>query len=204
MDSVTPNNDAASREKVITHLQGAIDAMTGVSAEKTPQGHSSSQKSKGEVQTVERSALDALARREHSIAELRTKLAGKDFAPDAIEQVLISLQKRGLLDDESFTHTFIRANRQRRGLGIGRLRQELRAKGVEAETYEPVLNSLEDEAELAREVATKKAEATRSLTPEVRYRRITGMLTRRGFSHALTASTARDVLIQISSIPERG
>jgi len=82
-------------------------------------------------------AMDLLARREHSVAELRRKLqshvAGRGKArgldADAIDEVLTALQQDGLLSDERFTEAFVRY-RCNNGYGPQRIQAELRERGV--------------------------------------------------------------------------
>lgn len=79
-----------------------------------------------------RIAMDCLARREHSVEELRRKLAARDFTPDAIDATLARLEQEGLLSDERFAQAFVAA-RHRRGQGPIRVRGELSQRGVPAE-----------------------------------------------------------------------
>lgn len=71
-----------------------------------------------------------LARREHSSAELRTKLAAKGFPPVMIDAALSELGQGGWLSDERFVEAFMRA-RMERGYGPVRIRAELRERGVD-------------------------------------------------------------------------
>jgi len=70
-----------------------------------------------------------LARREHSGAELRMKLAAKGFPPDLIADALSGLDREGWLSDERFVEVFVRVRRER-GFGPLRIRAELRERGV--------------------------------------------------------------------------
>lgn len=101
-------------------------------------------------------AMNWLARREHSQAELRTKLAAREFHTDEIEQAVAGLVSDGLVSDERFAESFITA-RVRKGQGPVRIRMELKRRGVDAETIQLQL----DEAgmswhSLARDVRCRK------------------------------------------------
>ena len=74
-------------------------------------------------------ALRLLARREHSVAELRTKLASRGHEAGAVEDVLNELARRGLLSDERFAEAFLRS-RLERGQGPLKIRAQLRVRGV--------------------------------------------------------------------------
>ncbi len=78
---------------------------------------------------VRRSALDLLARREHSYAELLRKLRQRGASVGMAEIELDRLQEEGLLSDERFCEAYIHA-RSQRGYGPLRLREELRQRGV--------------------------------------------------------------------------
>ena len=86
---------------------------------------------------LRKKAMDLLARREHSVAELRRKLQshvdGRGKAQNldaaAIDEVLAAVQKDGLLSDERFTEAFVRY-RCNNGYGPQRIQAELRERGV--------------------------------------------------------------------------
>jgi regulatory protein len=78
---------------------------------------------------IRRSAMDLLARREHSYAELQRKLRQRGASGDMAEVELDRLVEDGLLSDERFCEAYIYA-RSQRGYGPARLREELRQRGV--------------------------------------------------------------------------
>ena len=78
---------------------------------------------------IRRCALDLLARREHSYAEMLRKLRQRDVSMDMAEIELDRLQEEGLLSDERFCEAYVHA-RSQRGYGPVRLREELRQRGV--------------------------------------------------------------------------
>ena len=74
-------------------------------------------------------AMNLLARREHSTQELRDKLLTRGFEDDEIVPALQTLSREGLLSDERFTESFIHS-RMERGSGPVKIRAELRQRGV--------------------------------------------------------------------------
>lgn len=77
------------------------------------------------------SAMDILARREHSRLELQQKLQLRyPEAVTLIEQILQDLQTELLQSDQRFIESYV-AMRRRKGYGPQRLRQELREKGID-------------------------------------------------------------------------
>jgi len=88
------------------------------------------------------SAFNALARREHSVQELRDKLSRKfdsSVSSVSVRAVLDDLVAEGLLSDERFSESFVHARIQR-GQGPVKIRYELRQKGVSEELLESVIN----------------------------------------------------------------
>ena len=89
-----------------------------------------------------KAALDLLARREHGVAELRAKLADREFAPDEIEATLTTLQREGLLSESRFLEAFV-ASHARRGHGPVWIRAELERKGIAGEAIREALEAAE-------------------------------------------------------------
>lgn len=105
---------------------------------------------------IRRSALDLLARREHSYAEMLRKLRQRGAPVSLTEIELDRLQEEGLLSDERFCEAYVHA-RSQRGYGPVRLREELRQRGVAETLIDQQLSSAErDWAALARSAFAKR------------------------------------------------
>ncbi|MFY9326604.1 MAG: regulatory protein RecX [Georgfuchsia sp.] len=103
------------------------------------------------MKELRQQAIRLLARREHTHAELRKKLAREGTAEE-IEAVLTDLASCGLLSDERAAASYLRGHSAR--FGASRLRQTLRTKGIDEDTIAASLESAElpDELERARAV----------------------------------------------------
>ena len=99
--------------------------------------------------------MDLLARREHSLAELRQKLAARSFDAAEIDSALAALARDGLADEGRFVEAFI-ASRISKGSGPIRIRAELRERGIDADTIEASLADAHDWGELARQVRVRR------------------------------------------------
>lgn len=100
-------------------------------------------------------ALKLLAAREHSRRELERKLAPHEQEPGQLKTALDELQQRGFLDEQRVVDSLL--HRRAARLGAGRIRQELQAKGLDAERVALALASLKaTEVERARAVWRKK------------------------------------------------
>ncbi|KKN18313.1 hypothetical protein LCGC14_0956970 [marine sediment metagenome] len=82
-------------------------------------------------------AMNLLARREHSVAELVKKLSA-DFEYDDIIIAISKLTERNLQSDERFAENYLRY-RSQRGFGFQKIRQELKERGVNAELISETL-----------------------------------------------------------------
>lgn len=87
-------------------------------------------------------ALRLLARREHSLRELRTKLSSRGYEASEIGRTLDQLAGRDLVSDERFAEAFLRS-RLERGQGPLKIRAQLKERGVGAPLIDAVLNEAE-------------------------------------------------------------
>lgn len=131
------------------------------------------------------SALHLLAYRPRTRMELRRRLLRKSFSEDAVDACVEWLAERGWIDDEAFAEGYVRDRVRLKPRGPARLTQELRARGVEADTAREVIRDVLDqeevsEIELAREAA--KGWRAREGEPLRKSRaRLYAFLGRRGF-----------------------
>lgn len=144
-------------------------------------------------------ALDALARRARSRAELGRWLKQREFTAAEIEPALDKLEDLGLLNDREFARGFARSRlAPGRGLGPRRVMAELARRGVARALVDEVLSELteeegRDEGAAIREVASRKLRTMAGLAPEVRRRRLYGFLARRGFDGSLILAVLREI-----------
>ncbi len=111
---------------------------------------------KGEVPSARRTALDLLSRREHSLAELRDKLAARDFPADEIDATIGRLAAEGLASDTRFVEAFVAAH-ARKGQGPVRIRAELQRRGVAADIIAGHLEAADhDWTQMARDVRRRR------------------------------------------------
>ena len=99
-------------------------------------------------------AIGLLARRDHSRAELRRKLARLSAATTDIEVLLDALEAEGLLSDQRFAAGVARVRGAR--FGSQRVANELRQKGVGAEVAGLVADLKAGDLELAQAVWERK------------------------------------------------
>lgn len=95
-----------------------------------------------------------LARREHSRAELARKLATHAESPEQLDMLLNSLQAERLLSDVRYAAQRVAVRGAR--YGNARLKQELRANGVDDDAMAAALAEGGDELARCRSVWQKK------------------------------------------------
>jgi regulatory protein len=141
-------------------------------------------------------ALRKLTARARTRYELDQALQAKNVPQTVTDSVLDRLQEIGLVDDASFAIDWVTSRQQRRHLSRRALRRELEAKGVERDEIDRALDSVERCAELtsARNIVERRRAAMTGLTRDVQYRRLAGMLSRRGFDAALITRVLADVM----------
>jgi regulatory protein len=111
-------------------------------------------------------ALDVLALRPRTVLELRTRLAGKGYARQIIDDLVERCLRIGYLNDRAFAEYWVEERCQSYPCGPARLRLELRQKGVDAQMITSVLTAVlspEREGELAVRLAKKKAVSLRAV-----------------------------------------
>jgi regulatory protein len=150
-----------------------------------------------DVESVARTiALRKLTVRACTRQELDQALHAKNVPQAAIDAVLNRLQEVGLVDDASFAVAWVTSRQQRRHLSRRALRHELQRKGVECGLIDAALDNVDLDAELAsaRDLVERKRTTMSGLSRDVQYRRLAGILHRRGFDTAITARVMSDVL----------
>jgi len=160
-----------------------------------------SNSSTADAKAVEAAAVRLLARREHSIDELRRKLLGKGYPPDTIEPVIQKLAGKRLVSDERFTSSFVH-HHAKRGQGPVRIRAELRQQGIADSQVDEALRSAEiDWVQLAREVRRRKfgATAPRSLGERAKQARF---LQYRGFDAEQLRAAFREESSEAGGAPD--
>ena len=142
-------------------------------------------------------ALNLLSFRDRSRRELEQRLLRSGYEPDDVLETLDGLERVGLVDDERFARAVVEQHAGRRLSGRRAVAAALASKGVDREAARAALAEIDDpESERARAVELARSRARRmgSLAPEVAYRRLAGLLARRGFAPALCHDAVRRAL----------
>ena len=127
-----------------------------------------------------------LARRPLTVAEVRTRLAAKQFDDTAIELAVDELLDEALLDDADLAYQYIVVRAERMLHGEQRLVRDLVARGVENATAEAAWRRALEEGEVDDEALLRRA-VERRLSRERQFddgarRRVYNALLRAGFA----------------------
>lgn len=133
-------------------------------------------------------ALRFLSYRPRSIEEVSRHLARKQVPEDLVADTIARLVRAGLLDDDAFARYWVENRSDFRPRGVAALRYELRRKGVSTQAIEAAVDEF-DEHRLAYQAARARAERYYQADRDTFYRRLSGFLSRRGFSYATTRET---------------
>ncbi|MPV37053.1 regulatory protein RecX [Georgenia subflava] len=141
-------------------------------------------------------ALRQLTAAPRSRAQLEAAMAKKDVPEDVAARVLDRFTEVGLVDDVAYAEMLVRTRHAERGLARRALAAELRRKGIGPEVAQVALEQVDgdDEIAAARRLAEKKARSTTGLDPQVRRRRLAGMLARKGFPGGVAMRVIDEVL----------
>jgi regulatory protein len=140
--------------------------------------------------------LRRLTDRPRSRAELAEALAKRDVPDEIATSLLDRFEEVGLVDDEAFARTWVQTRLGNKGLARRALGAELRRKGVADDVVRTVLDEIDGDEEVAaaRRLVRRKIGSTRGLDPQVRMRRLAGMLGRKGYPPGLALRVVREEL----------
>ncbi|MEM8484605.1 MAG: RecX family transcriptional regulator [Bacteroidota bacterium] len=135
------------------------------------------------------------ARTEH---EVRTKLRGKAFEEEIIDQVVKRLYELSYLDDEQFASRYTQNRFQYKGYGPQRIRTELRRLGIAPALIEQALEALLPANDVVARAQVEAEKRLRRLRNEKdlykKRRKLFDFLVRRGH----TSEVAREVIEKLN------
>lgn len=133
--------------------------------------------------------------RPRSVHEIQLKLRRKNFPSTIINQTVDYFKKIGCLDDQQFAHGWVRS-RLNKPLGIRRIRQELKLKGIEDELItQAITNATQDyeECEYILALAKRRLRQYTNLDQRTAQRRLYVYLARRGFNSGAILKTIYNI-----------
>lgn len=137
--------------------------------------------------------LRMLDRRAYARAELATALRRKGVPDDAATAVLDRFCEVGLIDDEALARARLSVTREVRGLSRRAAALDLRRRGIDEQLVRSTVAEIDpaDERATAERLVAHRLPAVRDLDPQVRARRLLGLLARRGYPPGLASEVVR-------------
>ncbi|GGO31379.1 regulatory protein RecX [Micromonospora parathelypteridis] len=139
--------------------------------------------------------LRQLAVRPRTRAELAGALAKRGISEEISAEVLDRYDEVGIIDDAAFARAWVSSRHAGRGLARRALANELRRKGVDGEVATEALGELDEEteADTARGLVERKLRTARG-EPDAIFRRLVGMLARKGYPPGVAIRAVKDAL----------
>lgn len=130
-----------------------------------------------------------------SCGRLAEKMRERGFDADVIDTALEQGRQAGLVDDAVLAVAFT-GERHERGHALARIGRDLRRRGFSSEVIEAALapHRHEDPEAAAFAIANERAARLGALDAEAAFRRVHGLVVRRGYSDAVARKVARQAV----------
>ena len=146
----------------------------------------------GAAQTI---CLNALAVRAKSRGELAAQLKRRGIPLEIADEVLDRLERSKLINDLDFARAWSKSRLSSKKISKRVLAQELRRKEVADDLIAIALDEIssEDEYEAALQLGERKARSLQNYAEDVRTRRITSALARKGYNYGIISRVLKEV-----------
>lgn len=154
---------------------------------------------KEELLRAQNYALNLLSFRARSEKEIAERMAQKGYEPFIIDKTIAYLKEQGYINDKAFAEAFIKDKLELNGHGRNRIRWELYKKGVSRELVDELLEKVvtpDEEYEKAKMLAERKMKLWQKDSKPVQYRKLSGLLARKGYPFDLASKVARELVYE--------
>ena len=146
-------------------------------------------KEQDEYEVTYQQALNFLSYRVRTEDEIRRHLEEKGAPPETLDHTLERLRQARLVDDARFAAAWVDNRNEFRPRGRRALAYELKQKGLDDQTIQNTLETL-DEDELAYRAASKKARGLREMDRKEFQNKLYRYLAQRGFNYETIAGAS--------------
>ncbi|MDD5154885.1 MAG: regulatory protein RecX [Candidatus Omnitrophica bacterium] len=143
------------------------------------------------LQKAKNYAFLLLKFRQRSTKELTRRLEQKHFEGPVIKETIAFLKEHSFINDADFARAWI-DSRLKKPLGLRRIRQELRIKGVDKSIIDSNVNRIRrdySEEKVVAEIAAGRLARLKGIEPQKAKHRVFSYLLRRGFSPDIISDT---------------
>ena len=140
-------------------------------------------------------ATNALAMRAKSRGELAAQLKRRGIPLEVANDVLDRLERSKLINDLDFARAWSRSRLSSKKISKRVLAQELRKKEVADDLIAIALDeiSVDEEYEAALQLGQRKARSLQNYAEDVRERRITSALARKGYNYSIISRVLKEI-----------
>jgi regulatory protein len=119
-------------------------------------------------------------------------------------EILDRYDEVGLIDDAAFAKAWVTSRHHGKGLSRRALAGELRRKGVGSDEVGEALEELDPETEeaTAKGLVARKLRVESRAAPDALFRRLVGMLARKGYPAGLAISVVKEALAERDELAE--
>lgn len=147
-----------------------------------------------EAEKAVEAAITFVSYRPRSEREVRDRLRRRAFSPPAIDYAIEKMRGWKYLDDRSFAEFWVENRVEHSPKGRRALASELRAKGVDRDVVDTVLNDTDlFEENAAMELARKRLRSLSGLDEQTQKRRLGAYLGRRGYGWDVVGPILREL-----------
>lgn len=142
---------------------------------------------------VRQALLKLIERSGKSSGQLRAALIEKEFPVQLIDQMIERFIEVGLIDDFALAKSFTEMAVSRKAKAKSVIARELRAKYFPQDAIDAALAEIDSDSELeaAKNLAETRYRQLLKLEPEVRTRRLSSFLMRKGYSSSVVWAAVR-------------
>lgn len=156
------------------------------------------------ILTAKETSFRLLAKRQHSVFELKNKLKQREFENGIIEKIIGILTELNYLNDKEFAEKFVDQKIRSGKTGINKIRQMLFKKGISRDIISDILEKKTDKIEDAGNVKALAVKKYRSISSKTTDRnklkmKIYNHLLSKGFSMELSRNTAIEIVNELST-----
>lgn len=142
---------------------------------------------------VRQALLKLIERSNKSSGQLRTSLIEKEFPVQLVDQMIERFIEVGLIDDLALAKDFTEVAVARKSKAKSVIARELRAKNFPQEAIDEAISGIDSDSELeaAKKLAESRYRQLLKLEPEVRTRRLSSYLMRKGYTSTVVWAAVR-------------
>jgi len=146
------------------------------------------------------SAMRLFNFRNRSECEIRNRLAKKGFDHEIIDQVIIELKARSILNDAQFAQEWVESRAVNKPRGRKLFTLELKNKYVKQEDIDQAFQGLPDEETLAMNAGRRVARRFENLDKQTFMKKMYEHLYRKGFTYHTIRSIEEDLWCEIHDV----